>query len=275
MLRIFTVAGCGLLLSLALVAQQQDNPPPARQQDNSPPPQQSQPAASAGSKKNDQQKSQQKKPTAEQNPFPETQSEQAAHEGHQDNSAPAQQDHSEAQPGTSGQASQSNPNNQPDRSEPKKRSAADDNPFPESQSEKAAEQSGQKPANAAPPSHDYSSSQDHLKGLDLPGDQGSRIADGAGGTIMSPELGQKDTRVGQFYLQTGDFKGAYDRFAEAIKVDPGNADAVFGIAEAARHLNHRDEAVRNYQLYLTAVPDGARAKEARKALKSLGAGPNS
>jgi Flp pilus assembly protein TadD len=78
-----------------------------------------------------------------------------------------------------------------------------------------------------------------------------------------------------FYLKTGNYQGAYDRLREAARVDPTNADAVFGLAEAARHLNRRDEAIRNYQLYLSALPDGPRAKDARKGLKELGVKPNS
>ena len=46
---------------------------------------------------------------------------------------------------------------------------------------------------------------------------------------------------------------------------------MFFLAEAARRMNHRDEAVQNYQLYLAAMPDGPKAKEAHKALRDLSA----
>ncbi|MBT9329463.1 tetratricopeptide repeat protein [Paracidobacterium acidisoli] len=164
----------------------------------------------------------------------------------------------------------------------KKHSAAEDNPFPEAQSTKAAHEAGNdtpapdSSSPATPPSSsdkNYSSSQDGLKGLDLPGDKDSRISDGAGGTVLNPKLAADDARVGGYYLRTGDYKGAYSRYLEATKVDPGNADAVFGLAEAERGLNHRDEAVSGYRLYLEALPDGPHAKDARKALKALGAKP--
>jgi Tfp pilus assembly protein PilF len=77
--------------------------------------------------------------------------------------------------------------------------------------------------------------------------------------------------VGQFYLTREDYKGAYIRFKEATQVDPENADAVFYLAETARRMNHRDEAAQNYQLYLDALPDGPKAKEARRALRDLSA----
>lgn len=260
-----------LLLTFPVAAQQQDNS------------QQTQSSNSAAQKKNDQQGNQQQKKNQQsgkaadrQNAFPEAQSEQAPHEAQQDNGSAQQQDknNSQQEPAAPQPATpQSAPGAQP-----KKPSSADANPFPEAESEKAAHQAEQQPSSPgsnAPQSDDYSSSQDRLKGLDLTGLGDTRTADGAGGTILSPELGRKDTKVGEFYLHSGDYKGAYDRFAEATKVDPGNAQAVFDLAEAARHLNHRDEAVRNYRLYLSALPDGPRSKDARKALKDLGAQPNS
>ena len=262
-----SIAAGVFLLAMSLAAQQQDN--------TSAPPQQQSQSRAADQKKQDQKKTdqkktdQQKKPSAaDANPFPEAQSEKAADPGQQkDNSAPAQNEPAAPQPAANGQQ--------------RKPSAAEDNPFPESESEKAAHQAApQSSPSSAPkgetqPDQDYSSSQTKLKGMDLSGEGDSRIADGAGGTIESPELGRKDTKVGEFYLHTGDYKGAYSRFVEATKVDPANAQAVFDLAEAARHLNNRAEAVRNYQLYLSAVPDGPRSKDARKALKDLGVEPNS
>jgi tetratricopeptide (TPR) repeat protein len=262
MMRLSIAVSCAFLLAVSLSAQQQDSNTPAQQQQ----------ARQAAQKKTDQQKKpDQKKPsTAEENPFPEGKSEKAADQDQeQSGSAPAngQNEPAAPQPAASGQQ--------------KKHSTAEDNPFPESESEKAAHQAEpQPPASSGPsggaqPDQDYSSSQTKLKGLDLSGANDSRIADGGGGTILSPELGRKDTKVGEFYLHSGDYKGAYDRFVEATKVDPGNAQAVFDLAEAARHLNNRPEAVRNYQLYLSAVPDGPRSKDARKALKDMGIQPNS
>lgn len=101
----------------------------------------------------------------------------------------------------------------------------------------------------------------------------SRISDGAGGFIHDPELAKQDDKVGKFYLQSGDYKGAYDRFKEATEVAPEDADAVFGLAESARGLHRMQEAATNYKLYLDAVPDGKRSKDARKALAELGPSP--
>jgi outer membrane protein assembly factor BamD (BamD/ComL family) len=77
-------------------------------------------------------------------------------------------------------------------------------------------------------------------------------------------------RVGKFYMQTGHYKGAYDRFKDAATFDHENVEAVFYLAQAAQKLNMQKEAAQNYQLYLAAVPDGPSAKAAKKALGELG-----
>jgi tetratricopeptide (TPR) repeat protein len=258
-----------LPLALPLAAQQQSN---GQSSSAPPPPQQDQSAPNAPAPQKSAQPK--KKPSeAEQNPFPEAQSEAAAHQGQQQQddapSTPAPQNPAAPQPAEQ--------NGKP--------STADQNPFPESQSENAqrsrdqtndqkpGQNDGQNPAPGSGKSaDDYSSS--HLKLLDVPGgDAANPDTEGANG--HNAALATKDTQVGTFYLRTGDYKGAYNRFAEATKADPGNAEAVFGLAESARRLNLRDEAVRNYRLYLSALPDGPRAKDSRKALKDLGVNPNS
>lgn len=154
------------------------------------------------------------------------------------------------------------------KSQQHQQSPAQANPFPEAQSQKAADA-----ANAPPkPSHSSSSHVD-LKRLDaLPGSE-ARISNGEGGYIHSPELAAKDKKVGNFYLSTHDYKGAYDRFLEATRVAPEDGDAVFGLAEAARGLHKDQEAITNYNIYLEAFPDGKKAKDARKALEKLSPPP--
>lgn len=180
---------------------------------------------------------------------------------------PAQQD-SAQKPADSSQ--------QPPPAPEKKHTTADDNPFPEDVSKKAAQGDSDAPAADAPEgakpgtSPDYSSSRSGLDKLKEDKDD-SRISDGAGGYIHDPKMASQDVKIGNFYLQKGDFKGAYARFLEATRVDPDNADAVFELAEAAKGLNHKQEAIDNYQIYLSAVPDGNKAKTARKALAELDA----
>lgn len=148
------------------------------------------------------------------------------------------------------------------------------NPFPEAISRKAEDAangtSETAPATKPAQPNDSSSKVD-MKKFDDPEGSESRISNGAGGYIHNPQLAAQDEKVGSFYLQNGDFKGAYDRYKEATLVAPEDADAVFGLAEAARGLHLTQEAVNNYTLYLDAVPDGKKSKEARKALAALGA----
>jgi tetratricopeptide (TPR) repeat protein len=175
----------------------------------------------------------------------------------------------------------------------KKPTTADDNPFPEEISKKAAQADDSsapdaptgkadkpprspgesKPGEPQPDEPDYSSSRTKFQDIDVMGDKESRISNGAGGYILNPTLAAQDVKVGGFYLNAGDYKGAYTRYKEATEVNPENADAVFGLAEAARGLKLKDVAADNYRMYLDAYPDGPKAKAARKALAQLGAAP--
>ena len=166
----------------------------------------------------------------------------------------------------------------------KRHSTAEDNPFPEDYS-KAAEKapdkdsapdapaSGSSPApqpGQAPAATGGSSSQEGLDKLDLYGDkQKKRGSDPNAGLAYDPKLAAQDDKIGEFYLKNGNAPGAYSRFKDATQHDAGDANAVFGLAEAARQLNLLDEAAQQYQTYLFAFPDGAKARLAKKALAEL------
>lgn len=159
----------------------------------------------------------------------------------------------------------------PDAKTQPKKSTAEDNPFPADISEKAAAEARARDAETAKPASapETGESTSRTKALDSLDLEGNHGADGAGNIVHDPKLAADDVHVGQFYLNREDYKGAYSRFKEATQADPGNAEAVFYLAEAARRMNHRTEAVQNYQLYLAALPDGPKAKDARKALKEM------
>lgn len=159
----------------------------------------------------------------------------------------------------------------PTTSQQKKLSPAEANPFPEAKSQKAqdaVDESGGS-ANSGTSSKGYSSSRVDLKRLSPDASREERLSNGHGGFIHDPQLAKKDDKVGDFYLQTGDYKGAYDRFKEASEVAPEDAYAVFGMAKAADGLGWNQQAITNYTIYLEAVPNGKYAKDARKALKKL------
>ena len=235
MLRPSLIAGIVLALALPLAAQSQDN---SSQQQQNPPA----PTNKSAQQKKDQPKDQPKKSTAQDNPFPEAQSEAAAHQSQQ----------------------QQNPNAAPDAPQPQSapKAGSPDKPagpnsFPEAQSEKAARDAQQTD-----------------KGLDMPTTDETPPANLSPSPLpFDTKRAKKDANIGDYYMESGNWKGAYDRFLEANRSDPGNAEAVFGLAESARHLHLDDEARRNYRLYLSALPNGPHAKEIHKALKQMGAEP--
>jgi tetratricopeptide (TPR) repeat protein len=156
--------------------------------------------------------------------------------------------------------------------------AVKDNPFPEdvSKGAAAAEAKDNDAAGSASSSSSNSNpGSDTDPDADVPRDGGRRKLkkpsdkDIQSGSLAGQGEAQDDVRVGRYYLNTGAYKGAYERFAEATRMDPTNVDAIYGLAAAAAGLHRTDEALTNYKLYLQIVPDGEKAKSARKAIQAL------
>jgi tetratricopeptide (TPR) repeat protein len=148
----------------------------------------------------------------------------------------------------------------------KPQSSADDNPFPEAESKAAAKAAAddRAPRSNVPPRSDLPpgvSSSQSSSADEEPAKPPQVVND--------PARSKKDTEVGAFYLKDGNVKGALLRYQEASAADPTNVNAIFGMAEAQRLLGKKDEAARDYQMYLDIVPNGPKAKEAMKALKVL------
>jgi hypothetical protein len=81
----------------------------------------------------------------------------------------------------------------------------------------------------------------------------------------------EDLDVAHFYIQTGDLQGAYLRSQDAVKTAPDDPDAHFALAEIARKLNKRDEAIAEYSACLKHDPDPKQAAAAHKELARLNA----
>jgi tetratricopeptide (TPR) repeat protein len=75
--------------------------------------------------------------------------------------------------------------------------------------------------------------------------------------------------VGEFYLEKKNWKAAQSRFQDAFTLDSESPDALWGMAEAERHLELLDKAREHYQLFLAYDPEGPHGKAARKALEEL------
>ena len=144
---------------------------------------------------------------------------------------------------------------------PKKGPAGDANPFPEDVSRDAAKAAGNDPAPTTVPKPQLP------PGVSSSQSQGALAPDAE--TVTDPGRAKKDTEVGTFYLKTGDYQGALIRFQDASTADPTNVAAIYGLAEAQRMLGNKTEAARHYQMYLEIVPNGPRAKDSIKALKTL------
>jgi tetratricopeptide (TPR) repeat protein len=145
-----------------------------------------------------------------------------------------------------------------------KPSTANDNPFPEAVSRDAAKAAGNDqnptPKSDLPAGVSSSQSSDSLSDA---GNPGTALQ------VTDPARARKDAEVGGFYLKSGDYQGALLRYQDAMKVDPTNVDAIFGLAETQQMLKNNADAARNYQLYLDILPSGPKSKQAIKALKTL------
>lgn len=234
----------GLLLSLPLRAQQSSSNSSGQSQNSNQTGNQNQQNSNSSSK-----------PSNDDNAFPEDVSRKAAQAAAQEKKADGSPDApppaspADSQPSSSGSGT------------PQK-SSADDNPFPEATSRKAADA-----AKSAADSSGVSSSSDY-------DDRANNGRESVQPNVAMPhihnkDLTREDIQVGTYYLQSGDYVGAYARFKEVTTLHPENTDAMFGLAEAARHLQKNEEAEANYRLFLDVVPSGSKAKDARKALASL------
>lgn len=81
------------------------------------------------------------------------------------------------------------------------------------------------------------------------------------------EAASKDIQVGDYYLQTKNWKAAHSRFESALVLDPENPEVYWGLAEAEHHLGDFANAKAHYLKLLEYDPDGPHGKQARKELK--------
>ena len=80
---------------------------------------------------------------------------------------------------------------------------------------------------------------------------------------------QRNRDAGEIYYSDKNYRGSESRFREALRYEPADPVATFGLAESLEKLGKRDEARDAYQTYLIILPNGPSAAEAKKALKRL------
>jgi tetratricopeptide (TPR) repeat protein len=85
--------------------------------------------------------------------------------------------------------------------------------------------------------------------------------------LSHQEVSSKDIEIGDYYLDTKNWKAALSRFESALVLDPENPEVYWGLAEAERHLGEFASARGYYQKAAEYDPDSRHGKEARKALQ--------
>lgn len=83
------------------------------------------------------------------------------------------------------------------------------------------------------------------------------------------ERESEDLRVANFYLDSGDLKGAYLRAQDAVKTAPDDPEAHFALAEMAAKLGKKDEAIAEYNACLKLDPPDKEKKDSNRALARL------
>jgi hypothetical protein len=114
----------------------------------------------------------------------------------------------------------------------------------------------------------FSSSRSGLKGLPAEDDNDGRPGKSAKNKTREQTI-KEDVAVGGFYLDRKNWKAAQSRFASAFALDAENPEAVWGLAEAERHLQLYQESAEHYKLFLSYDPDGPHGREARRALEEV------
>ena len=89
-------------------------------------------------------------------------------------------------------------------------------------------------------------------------------------TVNAPEhkeTSAEDIQVGDYYLDTKNWKAALSRFESAMVLAPDEPEVYWGLAESARHLGNFAEARDYYKKVAEYDPDSKHGKQAIKALK--------
>jgi predicted Zn finger-like uncharacterized protein len=86
---------------------------------------------------------------------------------------------------------------------------------------------------------------------------------------LQPENSRALAGRGLCYLDLQQYALAEQSFRSALQADPEEADALLGLAEAARYQGKKSEAIQLYERYLALHPDGEEAVAARNAISQL------
>jgi tetratricopeptide (TPR) repeat protein len=85
----------------------------------------------------------------------------------------------------------------------------------------------------------------------------------------NPHKAAKDVEVGDYYFKRKNYRGAEDRYREALFYKDNDAVATFRLAECLEKMDQPDEARKEFESYLKILPHGPQAEQARKAIDRL------
>jgi tetratricopeptide (TPR) repeat protein len=79
----------------------------------------------------------------------------------------------------------------------------------------------------------------------------------------------KDIEVGDYYFKRKNYKGAMERYKDALFYKENDAVASFRLAQCEEKVGDKAEARKYYEQYLKILPEGPSAKEAHASLGRL------
>jgi len=85
----------------------------------------------------------------------------------------------------------------------------------------------------------------------------------------NPHKAAKDVEVGDYYFKRKNYRAAEDRYREALFYKDNDAVATFRLAICLEKMDQPDDARKEYESYLSILPHGPQAEEARKAINRL------
>ncbi|WP_187148967.1 tetratricopeptide repeat protein [Candidatus Korobacter versatilis] len=146
-----------------------------------------------------------------------------------------------------------------------------------------AQDDAKAPQNQAPPRSDIeSSSNDTRIDTSPPKDDATNHPDSNVDDVLEfhpfdPHKAMKDIEVGDYYFKRENYRGALNRYQEALIYKPNDAEATLRVARTQEKLKEVEDARDNYAAYLKIIHEGKDADEARKAIerltKEIGEGP--
>ena len=85
----------------------------------------------------------------------------------------------------------------------------------------------------------------------------------------NPMKAMKDVEVGDYYFKRKNYRGALDRYKDALYWKENDAIASFRLAVCQEKLGDKAEARKYYEQYLKILPEGPFAKDAHASLDRL------